>query len=492
MLMAENSVPPSSHPKRLGAYYTPSRVVRSLVSWASDGIGDGGILDPSCGDGRFLEGIRNAVGVDVDPEAITLAASCTQADLVTADFFAWARDTDRRFAAVVGNPPFIRYQTFSGDARRRALDYCKAQGVTLSGLSSSWAPFVVGATSLLHRGGRLAFVVPAEIGHAVYAKPVVRHLLASFERVEFVAVREKLFPELSEDCWLLRASGFGGRSDTAYFAKLESFEPEDDWAFESIPVAEIERWRFRLRPLIANPAVRDAYLKLALSPGTVRLGGVAKVGIGYVTGANGFFHLRPSTAERLGIPDHLLRVSVRSNRDLIVDDISEDLVASWRHKDRRMLLLDLKGVRDLPHSVLSYLDSPAGNAARQAYKCRNRKPWFAVPDVRVPDAFLSIMAGRAPRLVGNSAGAACTNSVHAVSFTNGAHVRQYVDRWKGQLTKLSCEIEGHALGGGVLKIEPSEARQILLALNVDLSEYETELLVQGAREFRRWRNADVA
>lgn len=489
--MGENSVPPSSDHKRLGAYYTPPEVVRSLVSWALDGIGDGGILDPSCGDGRFLEGVRNAVGVDVDPDAVVLAGRRIEADLVAADFFTWARDTNQRFAAVVGNPPFIRYQTFSGGARKRALDYCKAQGVTLSGLSSSWAPFVVGATSLLQRGGRLAFVVPAEIGHAVYARPVVRHLLASFERVEFVAVREKLFPELSEDCWLLRAKGFGGRSETAYFAKLECLGSEDEWVFESIPVAELERWRYRLRPLLADPAIRSAYLKLALHVGTVRLGGVAKIGIGYVTGANDFFHLRPSTAERLGIPDHLLRVSVRSNRDLIVDDISEDLVASWRRENRPILLLDLKGTRDLPLSVMRYLDSPAGKAARQAYKCRHRRPWFAVPDVRVPDAFLSLMAGGAPRLVGNSAGAACTNSVHAISFTNGADVRQYVDRWKGKLTKLSCEIEGHALGGGVLKIEPSEAREILLALNADLSEHETELLAQGAREFRRWRNADV-
>jgi len=29
--------------------------------------------------------------------------------------------------------------------------------------------------------------------------------------------------------------------------------------------------------------------------------------------------------------------------------------------------------------------------------------------------------------------------------------------WQTLLTRLSAEIEGHALGGGMLKIEPSEA-----------------------------------
>jgi hypothetical protein len=29
-------------------------------------------------------------------------------------------------------------------------------------------------------------------------------------------------------------------------------------------------------------------------------------------------------------------------------------------------------------------------------------------------------------------------------------------------TQLSCELEGHALGGGMLKVEPKEAAQIVL------------------------------
>jgi adenine-specific DNA methylase len=177
--------------KELGSYYTPAAVVRTLVSWATNGGSPGAVLDPSCGDGRFLAGLDNAVGVDVDPEAAGYASRHIGAHIITADFFAWASETDRRFAATVGNPPFIRYQRFAGEPRLRALRYCAAQGVKLSGLSSSWAPFVVAASSLLMKGGRLAFVVPAEIGHAVYAKPVVRYLLSSFERVEIVAVREK-------------------------------------------------------------------------------------------------------------------------------------------------------------------------------------------------------------------------------------------------------------------------------------------------------------
>ena len=483
---------PERDSKQLGAYYTPPEVVRCLVSWVSAGVGDGSIVDPSCGDGRFLEGMENAVGVDIDSVAAKAAAQATSATIIREDFFSWAQRSDRRFAGAVGNPPFIRYHRFNGDGRERALRYCAAQGVRLSGLCSSWAPFIVGATSLLHEGGRIAFVVPAEIGHAVYARPVLRHLLSSFERVEIIAVREKLFPELSEDCWLLRASGFGRRGEAVHFAKLDSFDPRDDrWVFESVPIPEVERWQHRLRPFLVDRAVRDAYGALADRPGVVRLGDIGKIGIGYVTGANDFFHLRPSAAAELGIPDDLLRVSVRSNRDLAVDDVDDELVASWLRDDRPVLLLDLNGVGDLPRAVADYLESSGGRVARRAYKCRTRQPWFVVPQVRVPDAFLSIMAGGTPRLVRNSARVSCTNSVHALSLTNGLDLGRMTTRWNGPLTAFSCELEGHALGGGLLKIEPAEARRVAVALDVDLSDEEAGLMVNGARELRRWRNADA-
>ncbi len=479
--------------KDFGSYYTPPAVVRTLVSWAMRGGRNGPVLDPSCGDGRFLAGLEESVGVDIDPDAVAVASKCVNANIINADFFEWAPSTRRRFAATVGNPPFIRYQRFSGQARQRALDFCSDQGVKLSGLCSSWAPFVVGASRLLEPGGRLAFVVPAEIGHAVYAREVVRYLLRSFERVEVIAVREKLFPDLSEDCWLLRASGFGGRSHGIHFVRLDSLHAEEhSWAFEPVSVDELDRWRFRLRALLIPPAIRAAYLDIAVHRAVRRLGSVARIGIGYVTGANDFFHLRPSEAAALGIPRDMLRVAVRSNRDLVVDDVSEEVAGSWVAEDRPVLLLDLAGKTELPRPVEAYLESEAARAASRSYKCRNREPWYAVPDICTPHAFLSIMSGRRPRLVGNSAGVTCTNSVHAVHFLDQTAARRYVSSWRSELTTLSCELEGHALGGGVLKIEPSEARRLLMAPGLDLSEEQKKLLRIGTRELRRWRHFRAA
>jgi adenine-specific DNA methylase len=181
------------------------------------------MLDPACGDGRFIARHPNSVGVDQDLNAAREAAQRAPAARVHhADFFEWAGETADRFECVVGNPPFIRYQRFKGVSRQRALTLCAQNGAIFSGLTSAWAPFLVVAASLLKPGGRAAFVVPAEIGHAPYAAPALEYFVQHFAQVHVGAIRNKLFPDLSEDCWLLYAEGFGGYTNEIRFSPLDS------------------------------------------------------------------------------------------------------------------------------------------------------------------------------------------------------------------------------------------------------------------------------
>jgi hypothetical protein len=169
------------------------------------------------------------------------------------DFFTWAANTPERFECAAGNPPFIRYQIFKGGIRARALELCARHGANFTGLSSSWAPFLVAAASLLKPGGRMAFVVPAEIGHAPYSAPLLSYLVDNFVFVQVIAVDQKLFPDLSEDCWLLYAEGFGGKTTEIAFTIQKRFQycatpPRPQTA---VPVTDWRTlWKRRLRPFL--------------------------------------------------------------------------------------------------------------------------------------------------------------------------------------------------------------------------------------------------
>ena len=339
--MPTSELPHDNFRKANGAYYTPEHVAAQLVSWAVRDDADR-LLDPACGDGRFVACHRRSFGVEQDPSAAAIAKSrAPSMRLHRGDFFAWAGDAAERFDCVVGNPPFIRYQTFAGATRQRALALCATLGVAFSRLTASWPPFLVGAASLLRPGGRLAFVVPASIGHAPYAAPLLDYLLARFREVHIIAIRDKLFPQLSEDCWLLLADGYGCSTSEILFTpmdRLHQAETLPPRPCVRVPAREWrEVWNRRLRPYLVSKDARSLYQSVARRSASKRLGEVAREGIGYVSGANGFFHLRPSDARRWHIPDAYLQPTVRNSRVLSGHELTATTVAKWRRDDMQML-----------------------------------------------------------------------------------------------------------------------------------------------------------
>ena len=158
----------------------------------------------------------------------------------------------------------------------------------------------------------MAFVVPAEIGHAPYAAPLLEYLVGSFATVHLIAVREKLFPALSEDCWLLYADGRGGTAPHIEFTECDRFTPARTRPKPTVLI-DLAEWRTvwsrRLRPYLLPTEIRTLYSLAVNHPESRRLGDIAAVGIGYVSGDNDFFHLRPSEAKRWKIPGSFCRLA---------------------------------------------------------------------------------------------------------------------------------------------------------------------------------------
>ena len=152
-----------------------------------------------------------------------------------------------------------------------------------------------------------------------------------------------------------------------------------------------------------------------------------------------------------------------------------------------MLLIDLSNARSIPPGIQRYLDSAEGRQARTAFKCRTRNPWYIVPNVEAPDAFLTYMNGADPVLIPNEAGCVCTNSLLAIRLTNGIAARAIAKAWKHPLARLSQEVEGHPLGGGMLKLEPGEAARVKLPIG-KMPNLDLETLNDGVRLMREWRH----
>ncbi|WP_299432217.1 N-6 DNA methylase [uncultured Meiothermus sp.] len=494
--------------KAFGAYYTDATVARLLVRWALRSPHDT-LADPSFGGGVFLataseriqqlggDARRQIFGVELDQEVYGHTAtmldslySINRDHLICGDFFD-VQPQRLRLNAVVGNPPFIRYQRFTGAGRDKAIRRAAEQGVILGKLSSSWAAFVVHSAALLYPGGRLGLVIPAELGHAAYARPVLQYLARSFEHVTLLTFRKKLFPALSQDVLLLLAEGRRSYAEpTAVFALLDLHSASDLEALhlphpnsQILDTPALTSSRKRLLEYWIPHTARELYQDLRDSPQTFHLGEIADVGIGYVTGNNDFFHLSPEQAQQWSIPQEFLNPAVRRGRILRGLRFTQ---ADWDvavQKGEAGFLLHISPTAELPSGLRQYLQQGQVNRIHRAYKCRVRQPWYAVPHVYQPDAFLTYMSGETPRLVANEARVVAPNTLHTLRLKfppalqvgggfpfsratahtpRGWSAKAVAVLWQTSLTRLSAEIEGHPMGGGMLKIEPGEAEKIVL------------------------------
>src|SRR5713226_8049639 len=460
--------------KSLGAFYTGETVADRLVAWA---VYDGSVavLDPSCGDGAFLEAANKRLvvlgscspqiyGVDVSADALRLAHERVEAaHIIHKDFFNLTPDSFPTFDCVVGNPPFIRYQTFNGDKDTLGHQRAKEAGVNLPRLASSWAPFVVHASRFLRRGGAPAMVMPSELGHARYARAVLRFLVENFRYLAVEMFRNKLFEDLSQSTVLLFCEGYGEPSRAFIVASSDDLLASDREVAE-VDIATVKAGRFRFTPYLIPKEARSLYEGLAADIRVQRLGEVANIGIGYVTGANDFFHLSAEECRRWEIPKRFLRPCLPNLRGLEGIEYDQRQWKERRARGDKAYLLALPQVPDdgLSASLRRYLRYGEADGLHLRYKCRIRQFWYSVPHVRIADAFLAYMSGEQPLLIVNAANLVAPNTVHVLRFTRGYEPQPYAASWRSSLTRLSCELEGHALGGGLFKMEPSEAENVLV------------------------------
>ncbi len=132
--------------KELGAWYTPPALVEAVVREA---VFDGArsVLDPACGDGRFLRatGLPQRTGVDIDPSTAFIHDDALRRH--------WGEE---RFDVVIGNPPFLnqlsRATSRGGSSKFGGGPYADAA-----------AEFLALAVRLVRPGGRVGLVLPQSL-----------------------------------------------------------------------------------------------------------------------------------------------------------------------------------------------------------------------------------------------------------------------------------------------------------------------------------------
>ncbi|HET8613938.1 MAG TPA: N-6 DNA methylase [Actinomycetales bacterium] len=460
--------------KARGAFFTPDVVARYVTEWAVRSCDDQ-VLEPSCGEAAFLVeaghrlralGATGALasqlhGAEIHASSAQVALGRVRregfdARVRVGDFL--AEEPRQYYDAVIGNPPYVRYQDFTGEARVTAKRAALRAGVTLTGLASSWAAFTVHAAMHVRSGGRLGLVLPAEMLNVNYAAPIRSFLMREFARVRLVLFTERVFPGVMEDVVLLLAEG-RGRGSARHCEVLQAHNGE---SLAGLTEIDVRRWtppaHDRWSSALLDVDAAGPYSELLESDDVVMLEEWGDTTLGMVTGNNAYFALSTAQVLEHGLSaEDVVPVSPPGSRHLRNLSFSKTALAAMSEAGERTWLFR-------PHepsaAAQRYIALGEASEVHRAYKCRVRDPWWQVPFQRPADLLLTYMNADTPRLCANLAGVHHLNSVHGLYLRPGLR-----GMGRGLLalaslnsvSLLGAELVGRSYGGGVLKLEPREA-----------------------------------
>lgn len=451
--------------KDLGAFYTPLSIVGFLADWAIRSPNDR-ILEPAAGDGNFVRGaasrleslgrhhpVRQLFAVELlESEALAITSSVPAAEVHNRSFFEISPSDLPKMDVVIGNPPYVRFHRFTGVPRELGRARATALKVDLSGLASSWAHFVVHSSAFLDdQSGRLGLVLPAELLHADYAEPVRDFLVRRFESVTIVAFDRRAFHPALVDAVLVLCDRSGPKGLHIWRLTDPTQLSQDNLLGGPMAMNVLPRWSSAL----GQEAAR-LYGGLLEQNRFCRLGSIASVDIGVVTGANSFFILSEGDRTKHGLRNDIVVPIVERGRHV------NGLRATA--SETRWLVQVPKGyATDLDATLAEYLRDGESRGVDTGYKTSRRKPWWSVPTPQHrTDLLLPYMHSTSPRLIANPNHYWSSNLVHGVRLLESANALAVAAASLSSATSFSAEVEGRVYGGGVLKLEPSEAERLLL------------------------------
>lgn len=448
----------ASADKVRGGYYTPAPVARFLAAWVR--AAGPRIVEPSCGDGAILRELARLSDQVRGVELIADEAAKSRrfAPVDAESLFAWLATADAGgWDGVAGNPPYIRFGNWCAQQRDPALDLMRREGLRPTRLTNAWVPFVVASTVLARDGGRVGLVLPAELLQVTYAAQLRDFLLSRFHEITLLTFERLVFDGILQEVVLFcGVVGTGpARIRTVHLRDADALA-EAELDVESAPALlhEDEKWT----KYFLDPAAIRLLRALKGSGSLTRLGSVAEVDVGIVTGRNAFFTFTDAQADELGLRPHCVPLVSRSAQlsGLVYDT---DCRASDLAAGQRSWLLNAPREPADP-ALIAHVRAGEAAGVHRGYKCSIRKPWWATPSLWMPDLFLLRQIHRAPRLTVNAAAATSTDTVHRVRLTARVEPAALAAAFHNSVTFAFAEIMGRSYGGGVLELEPREAEQL--------------------------------
>jgi adenine-specific DNA methylase len=493
--------------KLLGSYYTPFPLTLFLIKYTLRN-GNEKVLEPSCGNGAFFKSLQtmfsnnniNLTGIELNKSESAKAAeelkkTNINGKIYTTDFLDWYLNNTHQnnsFDAVIGNPPFIRYQYLSETSQVLSSKIFNKLGLNFTKHTNAWIPFVLASVELLKPGGRLGMVVPSEIFNVIYAQSLREYLGVQCSEITIIDPEDIWFESTLQGAVLLLIEKKKNIKETTKglgVIRVHGFDfcnEDPEKLFKNIYRINGHTIAGKWTTAFLSDEEYTLLQKVKSNNSVKLFSDIADVDVGIVTGANDFFLVNQKKKKKYNLQEFAHPMFGRSEhcRGIIYsqgvhkNNIQQGLPSSflWIKKNRH----------ELTYKQKQYIALGESQSLHTRYKCRIRNPWYTVPSVYSTKVGMLKRSHDMPKLILNKAGAFTTDTAYRVA-TNYIDSKLFVYSFINSLTALSAEIEGRSYGGGVLELVPSEINKLLIpvpcSIEVKLEELNTTLLSLPTEEY---------
>lgn len=466
--------------KLRGGFYTPEPIAEFILRWGINGSNNYDILEPSCGDGVFLQQLKkhkfdynSITAIELDDIEAEKAdkISLKSKHVLNTDFHTYCNNTVKRFDLVVGNPPYIRYQFFDREQQAEAADIFTKAGLTYSKLTNAWVSFVVGSSLLLkEEGGKIGFVLPAEILQVSFAQQLRNFLAHFYNKINIISFEKLVFPDIQQEVVLLLCER--NKTKTHNIDHIEIRDASElktlDASLLKSPKKKIDfksnKWTFYF---LAQEEI-DFLENIASARVIPSIGEFANVEVGITTGSNDFFTVPLTTVQEYDLQDYAKPMVGRSVQVNSVIFTEKDWEINRNSKSKAHLLVFPES-RNLNkrNGAMKYIAYGESLGIHKGYKTGIRNDWYVVPSLKISDALFIRRNNLYPRLIINQAHAYTTDTMHRVFLKPGVNIKAFTASYYNSLSLAYTEVCGRSHGGGVLELMPNEAERVLLPYHKD-------------------------
>jgi hypothetical protein len=455
-------------------------------------------LDPAIGTGSFFSALRtvggsgwleSSLGIELDPGFVDAAVRLWGKEglrVIAGDFTKQPppRPADRP-NLILTNPPYVRHHHLDQEDKVRLKAMASTiAGTEVSGLTGLYCYFIMLSHKWLADGGLGVWLVPSEFMDVNYGR-ALQHYLANEVTLRHVHRFDPRNVQFDDALVSSAIVVYEKRRPTAHHEVKFSYggslaKPEISELVPARTLQEHRKWSGFGRDVPSSRKNRGDSGATLASLFTVKRG--------IATGANAFFLLPCSEAERLGISEEFLKPVLPSPRDLHETIIDADRRGYPRVPNPRAVIdtdVPSDRLRKACPGLWQYLKQGEGQGIPDLYLTAKRTPWYR-QEQRAPAPFLCTYMGRggrnkAPfRFFWNRSRAIATN-VYLLLYPIGP-LQVALDR-DPDLQKKVFELlrgiessalldEGRVYGGGLHKLEPAELG------NLDVSNFVKELGLQ--------------